>query len=204
MHLGFIHTHLSPEDRMQLAVVVGNPKRASRTLGVAQAVADRVRAGRHVEHIVTVDLAEYGHRLFEWPDEHLSELNEAVASSDVLVIATPTYKGAYTGLLKAFLDRYPSQGLAGVTAIPIMTADSPTHAMAIDMTLRPLLVELGASVPTAGLFFLMSQMAELDRLVGEWASANLVRPGILGAVVRAEAALDPAFLSTRRPEVRTL
>jgi FMN reductase len=172
---------------MQLAIVVGNPKHASRTLKVAQAVADRVGAGLDIERTLTVDLAEYGHRLFEATDEHLSELNAAVARSDVLVIATPTYKGTYTGLLKAFLDRYPNQGLAGVTAIPIMTAGSPTHAMAIDVMLRPLLVELGASVPTAGLFFLMSQMGELDELVDEWASANLCRPGIFGAVVRAEA-----------------
>jgi FMN reductase len=173
---------------MDLAILVGNPKAVSRTLRLAQAVAERVAAIHPVRHTVTIDLAEHAERLFSWPDDELGVLNAAVAASDLLVIASPTYKGSYTGLLKAFLDRYPNQGLAGVTAIPVMTAGSPTHAMSIDAMLRPLLVELGASVPTAGLFFLMSQMGELEHVVDDWAATNLSRLGRLGPTLRT----DPA------------
>lgn len=52
--------------------------------------------------------------------------------SDV-VVAAPTYRAAYTGLLKAFLDRYPSNGLS-VTAFAVMTGASATHSMVIDAT----------------------------------------------------------------------
>jgi len=30
-------------------------------------------------------------------------------------------KASYTGMLKAFFDRYGNNGLAGVTAVPVMT-----------------------------------------------------------------------------------
>jgi FMN reductase len=74
-----------------------------------------------------------------------------------VVVASPTYKATYTGLLKAFLDRFPHQGLGGVTAVPLMLGGSPAHTLAIEHGLRPLLVELGASVPTGGLYVLDSE-----------------------------------------------
>ncbi len=158
---------------MELSIVVGNPKPRSRTLAVAEAVAERVAAATGATVARIVDLCDHADHLFVWPHEDLAALNDAVAASDVVVFASPTYKAAYTGLLKAFLDRYPNNGLAGVTAIPVMTGGSLAHAMAIDTALRPVLVELGASVPTRGLFFLMSQMGEMDAVVDAWAQEHL-------------------------------
>lgn len=166
---------------MELSIVVGNPKARSRTLAVAEAVAARVVDATGAEIARTVDLCDYAGDLFSWPHEGLQDLNDAVAASDCVVFASPTYKAAYTGLLKAFLDRYPNNGLAGVTAIPVMTGGSPTHAMAVETSLRPVLVELGASLPTRGLFFVMTQMAELESVVDGWAAESL---GMLGAMTR--------------------
>lgn len=172
---------------MNLSVVVGNPKPSSRTRTVAEAVADRVAAATGATTTETVDLCDYADHLFTWPHEELAAINEEVARSDVLVIASPTYKGAYTGLLKAFLDRYPHNGLAGVTAIPVMTGGNELHGMAVDTALRPLLVELGASVPTRGLFFFMERMADLDQIVDGWARENLKRKAALGSELQLEA-----------------
>lgn len=38
-----------------------------------------------------------------------------------VILATPVYKAAYTGLLKAFLDLLPQDGLAGKIVLPIAT-----------------------------------------------------------------------------------
>jgi FMN reductase len=65
-----------------------------------------------------------------------------------------------------------------------MTGGSPAHAMSVDTTLRPVLVELGASLPTRGLFFVMSQMGELDAVVDDWADQNLKAPALLGPMTR--------------------
>ncbi len=165
---------------MELSVVVGNPKPRSRTLAIAEAVAERVADATGASVARTIDLCDHAGDLFSWPHEGLAALNDAVAAGDYVVVASPTYKAAYTGLLKAFLDRYPSNGLSGVVAVPVMTGSSLVHAMAIDTALRPVLVELGASVPTRGLFFEMSQMGEMDAVVDAWAAENLtrVRPGV--------------------------
>ena len=116
---------------------------------------------------------------FEHADPALTALTRQVAESDFVVVATPTYKAAYTGLLKAFLDRYDTNGLAGVVAIPVMTGGSPAHSLAPDFTLRPLLVELGASVPTRSLYFMTSQLPQLDTIVQAWVEAN--RAALAGA-----------------------
>ncbi|HWS37132.1 MAG TPA: NAD(P)H-dependent oxidoreductase [Actinoplanes sp.] len=153
---------------MRIAIVVGNPKPRSRTLEVARAVA-AVLPGDVVE---TVDLADHAERLFTWGDPVLDELTAAVAAADLLVVASPTYKATYTGMLKAFLDRYPTNGLAGVVAVPVMTGAAPDHALAVEAYLRPLLVELGASVPARGLYVVMSRMAELAEITAAWAAEN--------------------------------
>ncbi len=54
--------------------------------------------------------------------------------------------------------------------------------MTIDTMLRPLLVELGASVPSRGLYFVMDHMDQLDAEVDRWAEGNL--PSIVKAVAR--------------------
>jgi FMN reductase len=140
---------------IRVAVVVGNPKPVSRTYEAALTLADRLGGADLV-----VDLADHAGELFDWSSPAVDELVADVAASDVVVVASPTYKATYTGLLKAFLDRFPHQGLAGVTAIPLMLGAADVHALSVEHTLRPLLVELGASVPTRGLFVLDSQHAE--------------------------------------------
>ncbi len=137
-----------------VAVVVGNPRLASRTLGAALHVA-RELAGR--EPGLVVDLADLGTRLLDWDDPEVSRLVAEVGDADLVVVASPTYKATYTGLLKLFLDRFPGgTGLSGV-AVPLMLGGGPTHALAPELCLRPLLTELGAVVPVAALYVVDSR-----------------------------------------------
>ncbi|GAA2587642.1 NAD(P)H-dependent oxidoreductase [Winogradskya consettensis] len=155
---------------MKIAIVVGNPNPKSRTLQTAEAVADAVTSlwhGIETERVV-IDLADHAEKLFAWEDPELTALNAEVAASDILIVASPTYKATYTGMLKAFLDRYGNNGLAGVVAIPVMTGAASLHALAVEAYLRPLLVELGASVPTRGLYMTMPKMDELTSIAAAW------------------------------------
>lgn len=139
---------------MTVGVLVGNPKAASRTLAAAVHVAELLDDGRSPE--VVVDLAELGADLLV-PDSAVVAAVESVRGVDVLVVASPTYKATYTGLLKLFLDRLPSQALDGVLAVPLMLGAGPGHALAPELLLKPVLVELGASTPTRGLYLLDSE-----------------------------------------------
>ncbi len=153
---------------MKVIAVIGNPNPGGRTTRVAEAVAGAIVADLDGATVETVELAEIAAHLFEWGNEDVKALTERVAGADVIVAACPTYKATFTGLLKAFLDNYGNDGLAGCRAVPVMVGAAPNHAMAPEVHLRPLLVELGASVPSRGLYVLESEMDELDRIVADW------------------------------------
>ena len=163
---------------MKICVVVGNPKPESRTLALGQALATAI-AGDHGDDIASIDLAEHTEHIFEWPSGHMAELGERAASTDLLIIGSPTYKATYTGLLKSFLDRYPALGLRNVPSIPLMTGADKGHAMAPDAHLRPLLVELGAIVPTRSLYFETPQMDRMSEIVDQWVEENSIALGII-------------------------
>jgi FMN reductase len=170
----------------KIAVVTGNPKPKSRTHGVATAVADAVSAalssqagssgagpaGARADRL-DIDLIDYASRLFEWEDAELGKLTSEVADAAVAIFASPTYKASYTGLLKAFLDRYGSNGLAGVTAVPVMTGGWPGHLLSVEVHLRPVLVELGASVPARGLYVTEPELADVPGAVAKWGEAAI-------------------------------
>jgi FMN reductase len=164
---------------MKIAILVGNPAPGSRTLRLAESVGAAIAPIVGATGSATIDLAAHAGAMFDAADAGLQALTQQVAASDLVVVATPTYKAAYTGLLKAFLDRYDTDALAGVVAVPVMTGGSPAHALAPDLSLRPLLVELGASVPTRSLYFMTSQMPQLESIVQAWAESN--RAALLGA-----------------------
>ena len=165
----------------RIAVVTGNPKPASRTHSMALAVADALaRELPEAETSPVVDLADHAPRLFDWSDEELTGLTAQVAEADIAIFASPTYKATYTGLLKAFLDRYGNNGLAGVAAVPVMTGGWPGHLLAVEVHLRPVLVELGATVPSRGLYVTEPELADLDKAVGKWSepAIPLIRSAI--------------------------
>jgi FMN reductase len=83
-------------------------------------------------------------------------------------VASPTYKASYTGLLKSFLDWFDTTSLEGVTVIPVMTGAGAHHALAVEVHLRPVLVELGASLPTRGLYVTEAELPEADEVIASW------------------------------------
>ncbi len=161
---------------MSTVVLVGNPKPRSRTYQAAQLVAQQL-AGQPPE--LSVDLADIGAALLDWSDPTVAGVVAAVQASDLAVVASPTYKATYTGLLKLFLDRIPGGALAGVTAVPLMLGGHWRHALAADLLLKPVLVELGATCPTRGLFLPESEYAGGETLDG-W--LELARPQLAASL----------------------
>jgi FMN reductase len=155
---------------MTVAVVVGNPKAGSRTLRVALAVADQLatRLGDTSNRLV-VDLADVASELFDPESKKIQELLDGVVSRDLLIVASPTFKATYTGLLKSFFDRYGTNALHGSVGVALMTGAGPIHALAPEIHLRPLLVELGVSTPTRCLYVTEPQFDDLDAVIGAWA-----------------------------------
>ncbi len=156
---------------MSFVTLVGNPREGSRTRTAAEHAAGLVaeRLDYPGKRYV-VDLAALATVLLApKPPSEVQEALQLVADAKVLLVASPTYKGTYTGLLKVFLDRLPSQALAGTVALPVLVMGDARHALAVETHLRPLLVELGANVPTPGLALLESEIAAPEEVLGRWA-----------------------------------
>jgi FMN reductase len=149
---------------MSVTVVVGNPKPQSRTLLAAQRVALEL-TGSQPDTII--DLTTYGAALLDAEDPAVAEAVAHVTASRLLVVASPTYKSTYTGLLKLFLDRFGAGSLAGVTAVPLMLGAHWKHALAPEAFLKPVLAELGASCPTSALFLLDTEW-DAPGALGGW------------------------------------
>ncbi|MFX1681660.1 FMN reductase [Mitsuaria sp. CC2] len=62
----------------------------------------------------------------------------AVEQADVLVVATPVFRGAYTGLFKHFFDFIDQDALIDKPVLLAATGGSDRHALVIDHQLRPL------------------------------------------------------------------
>ena len=142
-------------------------------LAVADALMPRltgISSGNASDRLV-VDLAEVASELFDPASQRVNDLVEAVAASQVIIVASPTFKATYTGLLKSFFDRYGTNALSRLVAVPVMTGAGSIHALAAEVHLRPLLVELGASAPTRSLYVTESQFDDLDAVIGPWADA---------------------------------
>jgi FMN reductase len=158
---------------MKTAVLVGNPKAKSRTLEAGVLVAKKLTGA---EPDAVLDLVELGPALLEWDNAKVKTAIETVRSCNVLVVASPTFKATYTGLLKLFLDQIPSDGLAGITAFPVMLGAGPAHLLAPELLLKPVLVELGAICPAVGLYLIDKSFAEDPRLDAWIARAKPLLP----------------------------
>ncbi len=62
----------------------------------------------------------------------------AIESADVLVVASPVYRGSYTGLFKHLFDLVHHEALIDVPVLLAATGGSDRHALVIDHQLRPL------------------------------------------------------------------
>jgi FMN reductase len=83
---------------------------------------------------------------------------DRVASARGVVVATPVYKAAYSGLLKIFLDIFPQFGLRDKVVLPLATGGTTAHVLSIDYALRPVLSSLDPLHVVAGLFALDKQI----------------------------------------------
>ncbi|MFD9335536.1 NADPH-dependent FMN reductase [Streptomyces sp. NPDC060028] len=189
----------------QLLAITGSPSAHSRTAVVVEHALRRLsHAGFETGHLSVRELPAADLLAARRGEPEIRRALEAVAEADGIVIATPVYKASYTGLLKAFLDLLPQDGLTGKTVLPLATGGSLAHVLTIDYALRPVLAALGARHVTAGRFVLDSSVerghgpdrlrpeAELDlfQAVDEFADA------LRADALRTADTVDTAALTT--------
>lgn len=138
--------------RSDVVAVVGNPQAGSRTASIARQVATRAGQLIGLGEVATIDLADQPEALLRWGDPTVAEWKAQVLAARLLVVASPTYKASFTGLVKLFLDAFGHDELGGLPTVAMMTGGAPDHSLAVEHHLVPVLVEIGGSCPTRGLY----------------------------------------------------
>lgn len=86
------------------------------------------------------------------PEPSLADAFERVAAADIVVVATPVYKGSYTGLLKLFVDFLGQDALVERPVFLAATGGSAAHSLVIEHELRPLFGFFRADTLPSGVY----------------------------------------------------
>lgn len=86
--------------------------------------------------------------------EEIISANVLVEKAEVVIVLTPVYKAAYSGILKTYLDLLPQKGLENKIVIPVAVGGTLHHLLAIDYALKPVLSALGATNILQGVYIL--------------------------------------------------
>ncbi|WP_411870063.1 NADPH-dependent FMN reductase [Vulcanococcus limneticus] len=87
---------------------------------------------------------------------------EEVAAASGIIVSTPIYKASFSGGLKALLDILPQEALLGKAILPLASAGTISHLLAIDYALKPVLSVLGARDIEQGVFAVDDQFEKVD------------------------------------------
>lgn len=118
----------------------------------------------------------------------------AIADADAVLLASPVYRGTYTGALKNLLDHLPVEALRGKPVAIVAMGATEHHSLGVDWHLRDTLAWFGAlTLPTS--VYLTSKSHD-----GEQAASDL--DALLAALVTLGRGLPrelgPAPLAARR------
>lgn len=132
---------------LNVVAVAGSSYRPSRTLVLAEELLDQL--GQRLTddgHAVNSQLIELGSiaravggalQRSELPADIEAQL-QAIENADLLIVASPVYRGSYPGLLKHLFDLVEMNALIDTPVLLAATGGSERHALVIDHQLRPL------------------------------------------------------------------
>jgi FMN reductase len=174
---------------LSIVGVAGNIARPSRTAALLSAILAEICALQNAQSRV-IELVDVGPHLFQpfvpeglqsfalerLPPEARSAI-QAIESADALVVATPVYKGSYSGALKHLFDLVRPNALTGKPVLVAATGGSPLHGLVTEHQLRPLF----------GFFNALTLPTAIFALESDFQNYRIDKPELLARVKRAAA-----------------
>jgi FMN reductase len=175
-----------------ILIISGSPATESPTGVLLALVTQRLAALGHEVHTLTVrDLPTVALLSSDLLDPGIRRAVELVERADGVVVASPVYRAAYSGLVQSLLNLLDKTALAGKVVLPLANGGTQGLLVAIDYALRPLLVARGATDVVTGHFVPDAEIrqegvsgpasAELDAAVQRFALAVADHPGLATA-----------------------
>jgi FMN reductase len=175
---------------LRVIVVNGSPHENSKTMGLVDVVLDTLRNMLPISvHRIDVYRLGTGFTQATERDDVGPEIEDelrAAETADLLVAATPVYRGSYTGMFKHFFDLIDQYALANKLVLLTATGGSDHHALVLEHALRPLF----------GFFQAMTIPVAIFAPAGDFDGTTLLNPHVYS---RIEMALtDVVDLLTQR------
>jgi FMN reductase len=147
----------------RIAIVVGAVTPPGRLNGAMNAAAQRARdAGHDVEVLdlsaLRLDFAD-GRPTADHDDDS-ARVIEAVSSANAVVIASPVYRGSYTGALKNLLDLLPADALYSKPTGIVAMGATQHHYLGVDFHLRDVLAWFSALVSPTSVYLASSDFSD--------------------------------------------
>ncbi|AFZ56803.1 NADPH-dependent FMN reductase [Anabaena cylindrica FACHB-243] len=147
--------------------IAGSPSHPSRTYGLLEYATQFIsQQGLETDIISVRDLPAEDLVYGRYNSPALEKPKALLEKASGVIIATPIYKAAYTGLLKSFLDLLPQKALTGKVLLPLATGGTIAHLLSIEYALKPVLGELGAR-------HILSTVYAVDKQIQIQADGNL-------------------------------
>lgn len=128
---------------MTVLLLGASPSSPSTTWRLQQLVGERLAAlGHRTVALQVRELPAHALLRADVKDPAILDALARVRDADAVVVGTPIHKASFSGVLKAFLDVLPQDGLAGKLVLPLATGGSQSHLLALDYGLRPVLASL--------------------------------------------------------------
>ncbi|ONI77282.1 FMN reductase (NADPH) [Actinosynnema sp. ALI-1.44] len=174
-----------------ILIVSGSPSPDAPTAVLLRHVSVVLNSLGHEVHQLSVrDLPTIALLSADLLDPAIRNAMDLVDRADGVVVASPVYRAAYSGLVQSLLNLLDRTALTGKVVLPLANGGSQGHLVAIDYALRPLLIARGATDVVPGRFVLDAEIddavspaasTELDLAVRRFAHAVAERPGLATA-----------------------
>lgn len=145
---------------MLIVSLAGSPSSRSRSGVLLERARRELEARGH--EVVSYSVLDFDPEVLvraRYDSPQIKELNERIQRAAGLVVATPVYKASFSGVLKAVLDLLPEGALENKVVLPLATAGSIAHLLAVDYALKPVLGVLKAQDLLQGVFADDSQVS---------------------------------------------
>ncbi|MCE5007737.1 NADPH-dependent FMN reductase [Staphylococcus equorum] len=138
-----------------VAIIAGGNKLQSRLTGIVE-YAEKYLEGEGIDtdvvHVHQLDAEAL--ITADFSNASINETHQKIECADGIIIISPVFKAAYSGIVKTYLDLLPRGAFTGKTVLPLALGGTFAHVLAIQYSLDPVIKELGADTIHKGRFIL--------------------------------------------------
>jgi FMN reductase len=152
------------KDRVRLTAVVGSatpPGRLRRAVEEALTRAEQQSAvDTRLIHLAEVRIGAANGTPADQLEDDTAAVLAVLADADAVLLATPVYRGSFTGVLKNLLDHVPIAAFEGMPVGIVAMGATPHHFLGAESHLRDVLAFFGALVAPVGVYLTSADFAD--------------------------------------------